>query len=240
MSRVIDSALESNIEGLSKLVTLIKMKYKGSANDYLRLTSASIDIEWDEDGLGKETYKGIGDLGTINSAEEGTELQAYSITFTITGIDPDYLVDAVNQDYKNEPLFIYLAPIKSDNTVDYTTNEEDGPVLLFVGRMDTMNIELGDTGTISVTAVSKLSDWERPRGGKYTHHTQKMYYAFLHNGTGVLSNFANLDRGFEHVDALKDKEVNWGGQTTTIGQGTRSSGGGGRDRGSGGATQRER
>ena len=231
MSRSIDPLLKENLDaGNSELAILVRMKIRASGGyDYIRLNSSPITLYWDESGAGQEEYIGLGNYGAINVAEEGTELQSYSIDLTISGIPPEYIVDALNTEYKNLPMWIYLAPLRFNNNIAYTTNEEDGPTLLFVGRMDTMNIALSDTATITVTAVSRLSDWERPRGGRYNHHTQKSYYAFLHEGTtvGVLTNFANLDRGFEYVDSLKDKDINWGGQVTTVGSSTKASTGGG-------------
>jgi len=222
MSRILDDVLLDSLNsGNSKLVILVRMKIRSSGGyDYIRLNSSSLNIQWDESGVGREEYLGIGNYGTINSAEEGTELQSYSIDLTISGIPPEYVVDALDLEYKNLPMWIYLAPIKFNHNIGYTTNEEDGPTLLFVGRMDTMNMAFSDTATITVTANSRLSDWERSRGGKYNHHTQKGYYAFLHEGapSDVLTNFANQDLGFEYVDSLKDREVNWGGDAATLGQ----------------------
>jgi len=226
MSRILDPLLKSNLEaGNSELALFIRMKIRASGGyDYIRLNSSALTLYWDESGAGAQEYVGLGNYGTINAAEEGTELQSYSIDLTISGIPPEYVVDALNTEYKNLPIWIYLAPLRFNNQVAYTTNEEDGPTLLFVGRMDTMNIGLADTATITVRAVSRLNDWERPRGGRYNHHTQKGYYAFLHEGipSDVWATFQNLDRGFEYVDSLKDKEINWGGKATTLGQSSSS------------------
>lgn len=217
MTRGLSNALANMLEGdNSKLVILVKMFFKDSANTILRLNSSGQSVWWDEAGAGDQEYLGVGNLGAINSAEEGTDIQSYGIQLTLSGIPTDYIQDSVNTDYKNQPVYIYLAALDTDNSVLHDGTESQGPVVLFVGHMDTMSVNLSDTATITVDVISRLRDWERPRGGKFNHHTQKAYYAFLHDGSGLLTGFTRLDRGFEYVDSLKDKEINWGGKAITF------------------------
>jgi len=232
MSRGLSTALANMLENNnSKLVILVKMFFKDSANTIYRLNSSGQSVWWDESGGGDQEYIGLGNLAAINSAEEGTDLQSYGLELTLSGIPTEYVQDAANTDYKNQPVYIYLAALDTDNSVLHDGNEASGPVVLFVGRMDNMTIKFGETATISVSVISRLRDWERPRGGKFNHHTQKSYYAFLHNGSGLLSGFDRLDRGFEYVDSLKDKEINWGGKAVTF-----TAGGGGSVPGGGGSS----
>jgi hypothetical protein len=209
---VLASLEEDNLQ----YVMLVKMRFnEGGANTYLRLNSSAISVYWDE-GSGDEEYQGVGNLGRIETAEEGLAVQSYSIRLTLSGIDPSYIVKAAEVQYKNQPIIIYLANLNVDNTV------KGDPLVFFAGRMDTMDIQVGREASISVTANSRLSDWERPRGGRYNHYTQKAYYAFLHNyGTTGAYNSTKvpLDEGFVYVDQIQGKEVVWG----------RGEGGGGDD-----------
>jgi hypothetical protein len=200
---VLTSLQEDNIQ----YVMLVKMKFKEEGSTtYLRLNSSPISVYWDE-GSGDVEYQGVGSLGRIESAEEGLAVQSYSIKLSISGIDPTYIVKAVNVQYKNQPVIIYFANLNQDNTVN------GDPLVFFVGRMDTMSIDLGKEATISITANSRLSDWERPRGGRYNHYTQEAYYAFLHDYSNVgsyTSTKVPLDLGFTFVEKIQGKEVTWG------------------------------
>ena len=217
MSRDINATVLSNLEEDNiKYVYLVKLRFQDRESpysiSYFRVNSSPQSIYWDEAGGGDIEYKGIGNLGKIESAEEGTAVQNYTINMSVTGIDPAYIAKAVSLDYKNQPAFVYLANLDTDNTV---IGGQNGPILLFAGRMDTMNIKVAKEATIGITAVSRLSDWERPRGGRYNHYTQKSYYASLHDYTdNGLFNASRtpLDKGFLYADRINGMEVYWGRQ----------------------------
>ena len=219
MSRTLDAALEAMLAGDNAKVCLL-VKLRMNDGTYYRINSSANSVFWNE-GSGDEEYVGAGKLGSISGADEGTELQTYAIDLVLSGIPSEYVVDSLNTDYKNQPAIIYLAALDVDNSVLFTSSEEDGPVELFVGRMDNMIIALEETATISITTTNRLSDWERPRGGKFNDHSQKLYYAKL-KPAGI-TNFDNQDLGFEYVDSLKDKEITWGAGHVAL----RGSGGGG-------------
>ena len=69
-------------------------------------------------------------------------------------------------------------------------------VLLFRGRIDTMDVELGQTATITLSVQSRLADWDRPRVRRYTHEDQKAEWP--------------QDRGFELVAQMAEKTIYWG------------------------------
>ncbi len=47
--------------------------------------------------FGGDTYLGIGDLGSISTAEEGVELRDYAITFRLTGLKASFLATALGE-----------------------------------------------------------------------------------------------------------------------------------------------
>jgi len=67
---------------------------------------------------------------------------------------------------------------------------------MFKGRMDTMNIALGKTATITLTAESRLIDWSRPRIRRYTNADQQERFS--------------ADKGFEFVSDTVEIEIVWG------------------------------
>ena len=70
------------------------------------------------------------------------------------------------------------------------------PVEIFKGRVNQMNIEAGETATISLTVESRLVDWERPRVSRYNNADQQVAFSG--------------DKGFEFVPPMVEKELIWG------------------------------
>jgi hypothetical protein len=67
---------------------------------------------------------------------------------------------------------------------------------IFGGRMDAATVELGTICTITVTAESRLVDWERPRVRRYTHEDQQAAWP--------------EDMGLEFVASMSELELIWG------------------------------
>jgi len=62
--------------------------------------------------------------------------------------------------------------------------------------MDTMDVELGTTASITVAAESRLADWDRPRVRRYNAADQNISYP--------------SDKGFEFVPQMVEKSIRWG------------------------------
>lgn len=137
-------------------------------------------------------YLGAGNLGKINLNDETAELQANGISMQLTGIPGDFIALALDEDYQGRRCSIYIGFLNDSYAVIAD------PALEFQGRMDQMAIELGDMGTVTLTAENRLADWERPRTRFYTDDDQK-------------SEFPG-DRGFEFVTATvaNARNLTWG------------------------------
>ncbi len=155
------------------------------ASGFVRANSSPYTIVIDGN-----TYLGVGTLGKISAVQEGSELQAYGITLTLSGIPGELVSIALNEYYQGRSCRVLLALLDDNHQVIAS------PTVLWSGRMDTMDIELGDTATISVTAESRLVDWERPRIRRYTSEDQRAAYPG--------------DKGFEFVPQMQEKELVWG------------------------------
>ena len=182
----------------------------------VRFNLSGTSVYWDEEGLGDMEYLGAGNLINISQIEEGTALQDYSIQVALSGIPIDSeLIPAIkNAKYKNGRMIIYLAVLDDQHNVIYDTEAQEGPVILFAGRMDTMSVALGKEASISITAASRLSDWERPRGGRFNSSAQNRYYDFNLLPPAHPWYQSTRDHGFDYVESLKNKEVWWGGIPT--------------------------
>jgi hypothetical protein len=212
MGKVIHASVQTSIDSRRfSGVLLAKMHF----SPVQRFTNAAQNIYWDEDGGGDQEYVGVGNLASISVLTESGELQAQTVQLGISGIPNSAITDAFSTEYINKPLYVWYATLnKSTYAVE---GGQTGPVLIFAGRMDYCNIEFGDTAAITVNATSRLADWERARGGRFNQTYQQRYVDAT-------------DAGFDYVQALQNKPINWGGMT--LGGG--GSGGGGRDGNEGG------
>lgn len=228
MPRTMDTIIESVLNEDSNIpyTILVRAEFQDDVvippwnDNVFRVNLAGQPVYWDEDGLGEKEYLGSGELVSVSSFEEGIELQNYTLNLSITGlpVDPGLITDVKNAKYKNGSLIIYLAVLDKNYTVRYDTNAEDGPVVLFAGRMDTMTLSIGQTAQIDIQTSSRLADWERTRGGRYNRQTQGRYYDLSLDETAPFYR-SNRDQGFDYVESLRQLELMWGGRKIGIGGG---------------------
>ncbi len=169
----------------------------------LKLTNAGQNIT-----VGSDVYQAIGNLGSIETVEEGFDLQAYGLNLILSGI-PNEMVDIAFADinfataYQNRPCKIYLAFLNNDYTII------DTPLTLFAGQMDGCSLEIAEEIRINLGVNSRLTNWEIPRGGRFNSEDQKAWYP--------------LDTGFDLIPQLLNKEIHWGAEVGGV-NGVTSSG----------------
>lgn len=159
-----------------------------------RVCTTPFSIYFDDVGdnpLGYE-WVGVGTLGTISAIEEGSELRAYGMSATLNGCDPAQLALSLNAKYQGRPASVWLGFLDADHTLI------ESPVLVQNMIMDTMPIELGKTGTVTVTMENVLSRWEtpNPENLRYTDADQQSRYPG--------------DRGYEFASVTTAREIVWG------------------------------
>ena len=145
------------------------------------------DFLWNSD-----VYTGAGGLAKITTIKEQSLLQATGTRFELTGIPSENLNVALQAQYQNKIAKLWIA------LVDGSLNIIGTPTLLFLGRIDVMDIkEDGKTASIGVTVESRLRDLERPRIRYYTDIDQKERYPG--------------DDGLSFVTAINDgSRLEWG------------------------------
>jgi len=137
--------------------------------------------------IGSKTYLGAGQLLSLSSVEETTEMEAMGASLTLSGIPSAFLALALTEPYQGRECRIYFG----------MTSDPSAYVEIFSGELDQMNIsEEGSTSSISVTAENVLIKLERPIVRRLTNEDQKSRYP--------------TDRGLEFIAALQDKEIYWG------------------------------
>lgn len=140
--------------------------------------------------IGGNTYYGMGVLGSLSEVVEGTESRSYGVTASISGIPGDFAEYLQSQDVQGRTATIKMG------MMDQGFELIGDLVTVFVGRMDTQDITVGDNTAVTVSIESLLIDWERPRIRRYTDVDQRAKYP--------------NDRGFEYVAALQNMKLRWG------------------------------
>jgi hypothetical protein len=153
----VNNALQaSNVIGLM----FIELNF---ASGVQRLNNSGYDIAWNG-----YTWIGAGAVGKIDTIEEGAETQMSGISMTLSGVPSSQISVALGENYQGRTAKLWFATLNNDYSIIAD------PVGPFGYRMDTMNIDLGETATITLTAESKLSDWDRPRISRYNHEDQQL------------------------------------------------------------------
>lgn len=168
-------------------------------------------------GQGTLVYQGLswfgtGNLLSIDTIEETSEIAAKGATVTLSGVPSEVLSLALSEPYQGRKAKIYFGTFQPYGNVlqedfAYILLQDGSKILLedrktdlteiFAGYMDQMNIEESPDGSIvTLTIENKLIDLERPRTARFTSAYQK-------------SRFPN-DKGFDFVEDLQDKEIFWG------------------------------
>jgi hypothetical protein len=164
------------------LLALVQLDFVSGT---VRLCNAGYDFDWDG-----ETWTGLGSLGKIGAIQESQELQMYGVTLELSGLPPEIVALAMGEEYQGRSAIIWLAPL--DEGLQIIAN----PVIVFQGRMDTMQISMGQSSVIRLAVESRLVDWERPRIRRFNHEDQAAVYPD--------------DKGFEYTAQMVEKELVWG------------------------------
>lgn len=168
--------------GHVRAVTFVEMDF---SSGFLRVNDSGQHIDWN--GF---TWYGVGRLGSIEPVGEGASLEARGLRFAMSGIAPEHVAVALGTHYQGRACKVWFAPL------DEAHAPIADPVMVFNGRLDTMDVELGETATITVSAESRLADWDRPRVRRYNAEDQRLTDP--------------ADKGFEFVPQMVDKNIRWG------------------------------
>ncbi len=139
-----------------------------------------------------DDYLGVGSYGTVSAIGEGLEAKPYGVDMTLSGIPTEMLSLALGEHYQGRDARVYLALLDEQHRLI------NDPFLVGRFRMDTMNVELGQSATITLSAENRLADWSRPRVRRYNHEDQQARYPG--------------DLGLEYVTGMVEKPIIWGRQ----------------------------
>jgi hypothetical protein len=184
MSRDLDTTTD-NAAQASHVVpyTLVELDYESGA---VRIASTPFDITYDGD-----TYLGVGRLGSISAIQEGPEQKSYGVSMELSGIPASYFAEMSQERFQDRACRIWVG------FLDAESHRPDGaPAQMFGGRMDVVALQLGQTITVTLTAESRLVDWERAPNRRFTDQDQQRAFPG--------------DLGLQFVQATTDMELPWG------------------------------
>jgi hypothetical protein len=136
------------------------------------------------------TFLGVGRLGSISAVQEGPEMKSYGVSLQMAGIPVEYFSEMIAERFQDRACRVWVGFLDTSHRVTGT------PTQIFGGRMDVLTLDRGETITVSLTAESRLVDWERARVRRYTDQDQLRAYPG--------------DKGLEFVQATTDMELVWG------------------------------
>ncbi len=153
---------------------------------FVRLNSTNSNLVNPADS---NSYTGIGNLGSVSSISESSNLQADGIQLTLSGIATG-VISAAFEKAQGRDATIWLGLFDSDYVVIAD------PSIIFKGLIDNASIAIGETGTIQLNVENRMIEWQRPKIKRYTNEEQQAGFSG--------------DKFFEFVNQTVDKELFWG------------------------------
>lgn len=129
----------------------------------IRVCNAAHSVDW-----AGETWQGAANCGRIEPIEEGLDQQMRGVAVELSFVPTPLIAQALAAEYFGRRLTVWFAPLGEDN------QPLANPFIVFRGRMDTMPIAIGKTGTIKVTAESRNAGTRRPKIRRYTDEDQRL------------------------------------------------------------------
>jgi hypothetical protein len=161
---------------------LVSLDYESGA---VRVSSTPFDVTF-----GGAEYLGVGRLGSISAIQEGPEMKSYGISLQMSGIPRSYMAEMRAERFQDRACRVWLGFLNAAH------QPVGSPAQMFGGRMDVVTFEIGETITATLTAESRLVDWERPRIRRFTDQDQQLAYPG--------------DRALEFAQATTEMELQWG------------------------------
>jgi hypothetical protein len=135
-------------------------------------------------------WTGAGAVIGISAPSENVQVEAKGVTVSLSGLPADILAIALDEDYQGRQCTIYYGLFSAGSIIA-------DPVISFRGPMDVMPItDTGETSAISVAIENRLIVLHRSRNRRWTDADQKMDYPD--------------DKGFEFVQSIQEKPIDWG------------------------------
>lgn len=175
------------ITQLEAKVKSVAVFYEGEfATGTVNLWTGSGEIIWDS-----KTWTGVGNVISISTVSETSDVRADGLVFTISGIDETTRSLILQEVRQGKPGSVFIGFIDASGAV------VADPATAFEGRLDVPKMQdNGPAISISLSYETRLRDLERVREERYTNQSQQVNHAG--------------DVGFEYVPSLQDWNGVWG------------------------------
>jgi hypothetical protein len=156
--------------------------------DRLRLHDGLGTINW-----GGFDWLGVGQYGGIGGIPESLEVISQPVKLTLSGVDAQYITDAMTTQYHGRAVVIYLGLFNPDTLTLIDTPEE-----IWSGFMDVMHIEL-DQGTAVIRLDCEHRLRRQPATARYTDEDQRvlvagdLFFNKLHLIPGYVAKWGSRD-----------------------------------------------
>lgn len=145
------------------------------------------------------TWKGLGQLVSIEGLQQATGTVAPETTFTLSGVDPDIvaLTAAASDRAVGRRVRVWMQIF----SVDGGDTPVDEPFVIWTGTMDRPRFTAEGSGLrqVSITANNLMTRRNSPPHGMYTDRDQQARYPG--------------DKGLERIPELVSKQVRWEPET---------------------------
>lgn len=199
MARSLTSSVRDQLtKTVVRPAVFVKLEFDGPWND-VNVWSGVGPITFDG-----AIFTGIGSLGGISSYTETTELKATGMSFSLSGIPSSQISLALGENYQQRRATMWIGFF--DDTI--SPGLLDDPIIIFRGRMDTMEISRGsETSIVQINAESIFIALERAPMRRYLGEDHNMDSMAPSSLTG----FTVYDKGFDQVPNIQDYKAYWGG-----------------------------
>lgn len=140
---------------------------------------------------GGDQYLGVGGYGGISATRESEALGPAAITLTLSGVDADYITEALDSGNLYDVVTIYQGLRQDDGTL------YDDPWVLWKGWFEYAGVSVGEESAVAITCQHDLSQLTEKDGGRYSDEDLQNAY------TG--------DVGLEYTADMIDVNLVWGG-----------------------------
>ena len=182
MSRTTTAAFDAAVaSGHIVFIVLVELYYDSGT---IYLAHAPNNVVWNGN-----TYVGIASIGTLETVQEASELEATGLVGTMVA-NPANIAAVLLEDIQGRKVIVRVALYNSSYTI------LADPVIVFQGRLDTMTVELGEEAKIKLTAESRFAAWDTPKVRRWNSPDQQV--------------IAPTDAFFDYIPQMVSRQLPWG------------------------------
>jgi hypothetical protein len=156
------------------------------------------------------TFQGVGDMGSVSTISEDSNVEAKGITIELNGISPNNLTNVLSETRILGLVQIWLAVF--DPVTGVLISD---PVMIYQGKMDEPATNDGaETCICDINVENALVDLNRPCYRRYTNDDQQLDLAATLTRLGLPA--TTLDTGMRFVPGLQERVTFWGTSPSSI------------------------